>query len=187
VLSSPVRRGTPFLAFAAGLAVGGVITAAVLVVVGSLVRAPLPDAARWGVLGGVLGAVVLRELDVLSFTLPENRRLVPETVLRFGRHLGPLQFGLEMGTGARTFLPSGLPYVGAVAVLLIASVPAAICTGAGFGLGRAMMTMSNLRYGPDNLWSDEWDRHGNRLGRMMGAAVVLPLLVLAVPTFSRWL
>ncbi|HEX8346362.1 MAG TPA: hypothetical protein VF657_16710, partial [Actinoplanes sp.] len=118
MLSSPVRRGTPFLAFAAGLAVGGVITAAVLVVVGSLVRAPLPDAARWGVLGGVLGAVVLRELDVLSFTLPENRRLVPETVLRFGRHLGPLQFGLEMGTGARTFLPSGLPYVGAVAVLL---------------------------------------------------------------------
>ena len=183
MLSSPVRRGTPSLAFAAGLVGGGIITASVLVVVGSLLRAPLPHTVRWAVVGGALCAVVLRELGVLTFTLPENRRLVPETVLRFGRHLGPLQFGLEMGTGARTFLPSGLPYVGAVAVLLVASVPAAVCAGVGFGLGRAMMTMSNLRYGPDNIWSDEWDRHGRTLGMMMGTAVVLSLLVLAVPTF----
>jgi hypothetical protein len=154
----------------------------VFVVAGSLIRTPLPQGVRWLLVAAVLGAVWLRDLGVLTFTLPENRRLVPESVLRLGRHLGPLQFGLEMGTGARTYLPSGLPYAGAVAILLIASVPAALCAGIGFGLGRAMMTMSNLRYGPDNIWSDEWDRHGRQLGIMMGSAFVLALLVLAAST-----
>jgi hypothetical protein len=154
----------------------------VFVVAGSLIRTPLPQGVRWLLVAGMLGAVWLRDLGVLTFTLPENRRLVPESVLRLGRHIGPLQFGLEMGTGARTYLPSGLPYAGAVAVLLIATVPAALCAGIGFGLGRAMMTMSNLRYGPDNIWSDEWDRHGRQLGIMMGSAFVLALLVLAAST-----
>ena len=154
----------------------------VFVVAGSLIRTPLPLWVRWLLVAAVLCAVWLRDLGVLTFTLPENRRLVPESVLRLGRHIGPLQFGLEMGTGARTFLPSGLPYAGAVAVLLIASVPAALLAGIGFGLGRAMMTMSNLRYGPDNSWSDEWDRHGRRLGIMMASAFVVALLVLAAAT-----
>jgi len=182
VLSSPVRRGTPSLAFCIGLVGGGIVSAMVFVVAGSLVRTPLPLAVRWLLVAAVLAAVWLRDLGVLKFTLPENRRLVPESVLRLGRHIGPLQFGLEMGTGARTYRPGGLPYAGAVAVLLIASVPAALCAGIGFGLGRAMMTMSNLRYGPDNIWSDEWDRHGRRLGTMMGSAFVLALLVLAAST-----
>src|SRR5919198_5663269 len=128
------------------------ITALVLVVVGSLVRAPVPPPARLAVVGLALIAVLLRQLGVLRFTLPENRRLVPETDFRLGRHLGPLQFGLEMGTGVRTYLPSGLPYVGAVAVLMTASVPLALCAGAGFGLGRALMTASSLRYGTDGGW-----------------------------------
>jgi hypothetical protein len=182
VLSSPVRRGTPSLAFCIGLVLGGIASAIVFLVAGSLIRTPLPPWVRWLLVAAVLVAVWLRDLGVLKFTLPENRRLVPESVLRLGRHLGPLQFGLEMGTGARTFLPSGLPYAGAAAVMLIASFPAALCAGAGFGIGRAMMTMSNLRYGPDNMWSDEWDRHGRWLAVMMACGFVVALLVLAVAT-----
>jgi hypothetical protein len=85
-----------------------------------------------------------------------------------------------MGTGARTYLPSGLPYVAAVAVALMASVPAALCAGVGFGLGRALMTASNLRYSTDNGWDDEWLRHGRRLALMMGSAFVVSLLAVTV-------
>lgn len=180
MLSSPVRRGSPLLTFVAGLAAGGTITATLLVVVGSLVRAPLPVPVRWAVVDLALIAVLLRQSGVLAFTLPESRRLVPQTVFRLGRHLGPLQFGLEMGTGARTYLPSGLPYVGAVAVLMTASLPLALCAGAGFGLGRALMTASSLRYGADGGWYQEWQDHARTLAGLTGAAFMVALLAITL-------
>jgi hypothetical protein len=178
VLSSPVWRGSPAFAFYAGLLAGGVITTTVLVVVGSLVRVPMPPPVRWVVVGGALIAVLLRQSGVLRFKLPENRRLVPETVFRLGRHLGPFQFGLEMGTGVRTYLPSGLPYVGAVAVLMTANVPLALCAGAGFGLGRALMTASSLRYGDGDGWIQEWRDHARTLTVVTGAAFMVSLLAI---------
>jgi len=184
VLSSPVWRGTPALAFDAGLAVGGMITATVLVVAGSLLRAPLPEPARWALVGTALAVVLLKEAGVLSITLPEARRLVPESVFRFGRHLGPLQFGIEMGTGARTYLPSGLPYAAGAAVLLLASVPAALAAGVGFGLGRALMTTASLRYSPDggtgSGWNEQWQRNQRRLALLTGSALVVSLLAATV-------
>jgi len=153
--------------------------ATLLVVVGSLIRAPLPEPARWAVVGVALIAVLLRQSGVLRFTLPENRRLVPETVFRLGRHLGPLQFGLEMGTGARTYLPSGLPYVAGVAILMTASVPLALCAGAGFGLGRALMTTASLRYG-DGGWFQEWRDHARTLAGLTGAAFMVSLLAIVI-------
>jgi hypothetical protein len=150
----------------------------VLVVVGSLVRVPMPPPVRWVVVGGALIAVLLRQSGVLRFKLPENRRLVPETVFRLGRHLGPFQFGLEMGTGVRTYLPSGLPYVGAVAVLMTANVPLALCAGAGFGLGRALMTASSLRYGDGDGWIQEWRDHARTLTVVTGAAFMVSLLAI---------
>lgn len=183
MLSSPVWRGTPALAFCVGLLCGGMLTATVLVVAGSLIRAPLPPPARWAVVGAALCAVLLKERGTLSFALPENKRLVPESVFRLGRHLGPLQFGIEMGTGARTYLPSGLPYVAGVAVLLTASVPAALAAGVGFGFGRALMTTSHLRFSSDGGWNDEWLVHRRTLALMTNAAFVVSLLAVAVSAF----
>ncbi|MFB9908565.1 hypothetical protein [Allokutzneria oryzae] len=164
------------MAFCAGLVVGGMLTATALVVVGSLIRAPLPDAARWTIVAVALTAVLLRDFGLVRFTLPENRRLVPESVFRLGRHLGPLQFGVEMGTAVRTYLPSGLPYVGGLVVLLTASFPAALCAGVGFGIGRALMTASNLRYGNDGEWDHEWVKHARSLAILMTVAFVITLL-----------
>ncbi|MDQ3404716.1 MAG: hypothetical protein M3548_15210 [Actinomycetota bacterium] len=174
MLSSPVWRGVPALAFRVGLLIGGVISAAVLLVAGSLLRVPLPEPVRWALIGMVLIAVLLKEMGVLRFTLPENRRLVPESVFRLGRLVGPLQFGVEMGTGARTYLPSGLPYVAAVSVLLTAPISGALLVGIGFGLGRALMTTANLRY-PDD-WDAQWTRYSSRLAIMLGSAFVVSLL-----------
>ena len=180
MLSSPVRRGTPALAFCLGLVTGGAITAAVLLVLGSLVRAPLPGPARWAAVAAAAVAVLLKEARIARFGLPEARRLVPESVFRLGRHLGPLAFGIEMGTGARTYLPSALPYGAAVAVLLLASPAAALGAGAGFGVGRALMTMSNLRYGPDNDWDEQWLRHRRQLASMLALAFTAALVAVIV-------
>lgn len=168
------------MAFCAGLLAGGVLTSSVLLVVGSVLRAPLPAGARWAAVAAMLAVVLLRERGIVALRLPENRRLVPQSVFRLGRHLGPLQFGLEMGTGARTYLPSGLPYVGAVAVLLVATPVGALGAGIGFGLGRALMTMSNLRYSADNSWDDQWRRHARVLALLTGGAFLLPLCALAL-------
>lgn len=174
------------LAFCAGLVCGGLLTATVLLVAGSLVRAPLPVPARGAVVAGVLVAVLLTESGVLRLRLPQNRRLVPESVLRLGRHLGPWQFGLEMGTGARTYLPSALPYAVAVAVALTAPVPAALLAGAGFGLGRALMTTASLRYGADGDWSAAWQRHRRLLGLLLAAAVCAGLLTAGYRVGPYW-
>lgn len=173
MLSSPVWRGTPALAFCSGLVAGGAIMATALLVAGSLLRTPLPPAARWALAGAALCVVLLREAGFLRLALPENRRLVPESVFRLGRHLGPLAFGVEMGTGARTYLPSGLPYAGAVAVLLLASVPGALCAGIGFGLGRALMTTSTLRHGADNSADDSWDDRWRERRRELASMLAL--------------
>jgi hypothetical protein len=184
VLSSPVWRGTPLLAFCLGLVAGGMVTATVLLVAGSLVRTPVPQPARWAMAGVALGVVLLHESGILRFSLPQNRRLVPESVFRLGRHVGPLAFGIEMGTGARTYLPSALPYGAGVAVLLLASAPAALCAGAGFGLGRALMTTSNLRYSPDgapdNSWDEQWQRRPRQLASMMALAFAASLVAVIV-------
>jgi hypothetical protein len=180
VLSSPVWRGTPALAFCLGLVTGGMVTATVLLVAGSLLRAPLPPPARWAVVVVALCAALLHESRILRFGLPQNERLVPESIFRLGRHLGPLAFGIEMGTGARTYLPSALPYGAAAAVLLLASAPAALCAGAGFGLGRALMTTSNLRYSRDNGWDQQWQQRPRQLASMMAFAFAASLVAVIV-------
>ena len=182
MLSSPVWRGTPALALCLGLVAGGTATATVLLVAGSLVRAPLPQPARWAVVAAGLGVALLHESGVLRFRLPQNRRLVPETVLRLGRHLGPLAFGIEMGTGARTYLPSALPYGAGVAVLMLAPVPAALCAGAGFGLGRALMAVASLRYGPDGGWGEQWLRRSHVVAPAIGLAFAASLVAVVVAT-----
>lgn len=179
MLNSPVWRGIPTLAFCLGLLSGGTVAATVFLVAGSLLRVPLPAWARIAVIGLAYVVIVLREFGVIRLSLPENRRLVPESVFRLGRFLGPFQFGLEMGTGARTFLPSGLPYVAAFAVAFIGSPLTAVAIGLGFGLGRSLMTVSNLRYDDEGGWNGEWLIYGTAIARALLASFTLTLVTLA--------
>lgn len=112
-------------------------------VIGSLVRAPIADTGRQAVVVVVAVILLLREIGVFAFPIPQNARLVPQFVTRVP-FWGALQFGAEMGTGMRTYSPTGLPHIVAVAVLLLASWPEAALAGAGFALGRAVMLVSFL-------------------------------------------
>jgi hypothetical protein len=156
VLNSPVWRGWPQYAFGVGLVVGGLLSAAVLVTVGSLVRLVAPP-AFWAAMIAVWFAVVaLREVGALSFGLPQNARLVPESVLRHGRFWGPFEFGLEMGTGVRTYVTSGLAYVVVPVLALLA------------GCGTGAAGRRGLRARPDR---DDGLGAALRKGRRMGPSV----------------
>jgi len=157
VLNSPVWRGWPQYAFGLGLVVGGVLAAGVVVTVGSLVRLIAPPVV-WAVAVVAWFAVIaVREVGLISFGLPQNARLVPESVFRHGRFWGPFEFGLEMGTGVRTYVTSGLPYVVVPVLALLAGWAPALVAGVGFGLGRALMTVSAVRYGRDAEWDLAFD------------------------------
>lgn len=128
------------------------MSAVVVVTVGSLLRLVGPWWLWAAVVGTWFAVVAARELGWVSFALPQNARLVPSTVFRHGRFWGPFEFGLEMGTGVRTYVTSGLPYVLVPAIAFFADLPMAIVAGIGFGLGRLLMTAANLRFSDDGMW-----------------------------------
>jgi len=160
MLSSPVwRDGGAKYPFCGGLVLGALATAMGLLLVGSLVRLAFPVAIwRW-VLGLIVAVLILREMGLVRFWLPQNRRLVPEHVNRHGKVFGPLQFGFEMGTSLRTYTPSALPHAAAITLTLLAGPLAAVAVGFGFGLGRSAMTLGNLHFSHDNSWDLVWLDH----------------------------
>jgi hypothetical protein len=53
-----------------------------------------------------------------------------------------MQFGFEMGTGARTYVPTSAPYILALAIFLLGpAIGTAIVAGIGFGIGRSAVLM----------------------------------------------
>lgn len=162
--------------FAAGLVCGGLISANAVWLgsgIGALIPSPIV-AATLALAGTV---AVLRDARVVQFPLPEARRLVPEAVLRKGRVVGIFQFGLEMGTGARTFVTSTLPYVLVLALILThPPYSAAMAAGIGFGLGRAAMLLSRTLSHDGEGWDNRlaaaapWLIPGSAL---MGAAIAV--------------
>lgn len=148
----------------------------VVVVAGSLLRVLAPSLV-WAVLVLAWFAVIAaREFGVVQFRLPQNARLVPATVFRHGPFWGPFEFGLEMGTGVRTYVTSGLPYVLVPAIAFFAGWPAALVAGVGFGLGRMLMTAANLRFSDDGEWDLVFGRHQRVISSMLLSAFALALV-----------
>jgi hypothetical protein len=134
---------------------------------------PIPQPWRYAVvvIAAVLGA--LRDTGRLTIPLPQNARQIPQHVLQ--RHLvrGTWQFGFELGTGVRTYVSASAPYVMATAVLMSAgSYPAALATGLGFGVGRALTPIVRRLSGTP----DDWD---DRLARRLTAQSVLACVLIA--------
>jgi hypothetical protein len=80
-------------------------------------------------------------------SLPESRRQIPAEVFGGGLVRGAYRFGLELGTGFRTYVPSPAPYVVLLTLLLgQLTLGAALVIGLGFGLGRALPLMAQVSF-----------------------------------------
>src|SRR5437016_3767738 len=126
----------PLVVFSLGLLLGGVMSASAAWIV-SGVGQSIPSGWRIGLLGAAAFFVLLRDFRVISFWLPEPLRQVPRSIFQRGLTLAAFQFGIELGTGLRTYLTSTVPYLLAVGIIFAGeSYLAAAIAGLGFGLGR---------------------------------------------------
>lgn len=132
------------------------------------------DVRLWAA-AALLATLGLVEVTGRAGRLPQNRRLVPQTILAADGVTGPLQFGFEMGTGLRTYAPSALPL--AVVVLALLWSPTAaegLAVGIGFGLGRSLVLPARRRD------PDEWDRRLSEAKRAIALTLALPFGLVAV-------
>lgn len=108
---------------------------------------PIPAPVRYALFGLAVLALLLRWRGWLRFPVPQNARQIPQDV--FARHpaKAALRFGFELGTGVRTYLPSSLPYLGVLIILLLRPpYLGALAIGLGFGLARGVLpTVYELR------------------------------------------
>jgi hypothetical protein len=164
--------------FGTGLLLGAVLVAFVAGVVGALPQALLPAPVRYVLFALVAVPLLLREIGLVRFAVPQNARLVPEDVQHL-RRWGALQFGFEMGTGMRTYSPSGLPHVVLAAVLLIVPLPAGFALAAGFAVGRLAMPLLSNAWSDDGSWTTVWAR-AERIVRPLLALTCVGSLVVAM-------
>jgi hypothetical protein len=160
---------------------GGVTTAGLALLLGSLVRPAVPPPAGGLLVVGLALFVLAGEAGLHSWLLPHRRSQVPQSVLGEGADAGALRFGFEMGTGMRTHMPSNLPYVPLAAVALVAGWPAALLTGAGFGLGRAGMALGRYHARDPGWWDRQWQQHGHAVRFTLALLVVALSLPIALP------
>ncbi|WP_067458315.1 hypothetical protein [Actinomadura macra] len=138
---APIRQGEILAVFTLGLLLGGTLSATVLWSLSGL-SAPLPPHVRAAAILVVAALGAARESGLLSLPLPQNARQIPQEVLQTHLRRGSLQFGFELGTGVRTYVPSSAPYVLALALLLgHAAMGAALIAGTAFGAGRALSAL----------------------------------------------
>jgi hypothetical protein len=160
-----------------GLLCGGLLSASVAGFVGELLGW-VPLAWRVTALAAFAGAIVLRDFRLLSLPLPQNHRQVPRDVFGNGLRRAALQFGFELGTGVRTYVPAGAPYVLAAALALgVATTPEVLAAGIGFGAGRASMPLVRR-------WSGNGDRWDHLLGRRLSGLVPASSIACAMAATS---
>lgn len=184
MLISSVWRGNSRWWFAAGMMLGGLVSAVVAVAAGMLLIRPLlPGPAEAGLVAAAFAMFALHEFGVVRLRLPQYARQVPEAISDDGAGLGALQFGFEMGTGARTHMTSALPHALVVGVLLIAGWRHAVIAGLLFGAGRALMTLSRVASPDEERWDGSLARHERRIRAILTLTAAGALAVVAPHTF----
>lgn len=102
---------------------------------------------------------ILRDMHLIALPLPETRRQIPRQVLNRGR-VGVFQFGFEMGTGVRTFIPASGPYLLTVALLCLSVDLGGVAAAAvGFGTGRALAPVARYMATDGGEWDEAVKRH----------------------------
>jgi hypothetical protein len=136
-----------------GLLAGAAVTAMLLWLIGVPVRI-VPTPASLALLIVACSIAALRDAEVVRFQLPQNGRLVPREVFQLPEPVAALQFGLEMGTGCRTFVTASAPYLLVLFLLFgLASISDAVAIAVGFAAGRWLMMLGVLLRKSTREWS----------------------------------
>lgn len=164
--------------FAFGSVAGGIATGFLLVVLAGLLD-PLPSTMRVLLAICVALLTALVDLHLWDLRLPGAMRQVPETVMRDRPIAGPMQFGFEMGTGARTYMTAGAPIAVAAAMLLGLPGPlTCVAMGATFGVARGLVPTAMWMSANREMWFDRLDRYADQ-GTYATITAIVPLVVLS--------
>jgi hypothetical protein len=163
--------------------VGALLTGTGLWLLAGL-ASPIPTPAALAVLTGGFVILLLRDFGVVRFWLPENHRQVPQTVLHLPGLWPAFRFGVELGTGVRTYVPAVAPYLLALALLLFGEDWRTVGAAAlGFAAGRTTMPAVRLLSGDEEAWDGLLAHRHALLVRTCGTvtALAIGLLVLLHP------
>lgn len=157
----------------------GGVTSAILFWLLSGLLAPLAAGVRVAIFLAVAVLVLLAGHGLVRFGLPQTRQQIPRTVFDRAPGRAAARFGYELGTGLRTYLPSGAPHLLAAGLVVLGGPWwAALALGAGFGLGRGLLP-SQRAIAPD---PRRWDARVDLAGPVLrggGEAVALVGLLAA--------
>lgn len=182
MVDSPGRGPRNILAFAAACVLGGSVTGFALAVLGGLVPVSPPPGPAAAGLAVLACLALLRDLGVVRFWMPENRRQVRQSVLRLRPLAGDIMFGFEMGTGARTYVPAASPYLIILVVVAFGDgVVPGLATGAAFGLSRGLVIVDRSLHRNRAGWDSALE-HNQRLLPLIGLATAVPLTILLLAT-----
>lgn len=177
MLNASVRRGYSLCAFSLGLLLGGILSALLISVVGAAVRPVVPSPWYWALIAVCSFVLLAHSSGIIDLRLPQSRRLVPITVFRLGAWFGPLQFGIEMGTGLRTYVSSAVPYMLICPLLFLTTPFEAALAGVGFGLGRVAMATASVNSRDPRVWDAIWVASRPRIEVCLASTFLIVLAV----------
>ena len=164
-----------------GLATGGALSGAAMGLLVAVV--PWPRSAVSTIIAAVLAfSLAIYDLMVPAIKLPQRRSLIPQEVFYRSHALGFLRFGMEFGSGVRTFVTSASPYI---LIVMMLSVPTSFAqvvgVGVAFGVGRSVGPLQAI-LADDVYWSGDLamisrliERVGSGLAATVAVIAVLPV------------
>ena len=147
--------------FLLGSLLGAATTSFGLTIVAGLIS-PVPHGARAATAVVGLGILILRELRVVEFALPENRRQIPRETFNRRPARAAFRFAFELGTGVRTYVTTSAPYALALVLVLaprdgtVDALTGAGAVAVGYGLGRSLVVMQNAALGRPAVEPPRW-------------------------------
>jgi hypothetical protein len=161
--------------FLVGLMSGGALSGVAVGLLAALLPwTPSPGSALIVAVAAI--ALAVYDLSVRKVNLPQRRELIPQEVFFRSHARGFLRFGLEFGSGTRTFVTSASPYILIAMMLgLSTSFTQVVLVGAAFGFGRSIGPLQAI-LAEDRFWSQDLTgtaRLVERLGSVLAAAVTV--------------
>lgn len=139
--------------YALGLMIGASLSATGVLVLSGLASG-IPAPVGYAAVAAAAIVAVGRDTGLVSFPIPQNARLVPKDIFdRHGWLAASLIFGVEMGSGVRTYVTSSVPYVLVISLVFLGpGVALTYLAALGFAFGRLPIMLGRSRSRDQAVW-----------------------------------